>query len=91
MKFSHSGAALALGATALAHPSTTVNQGPAKVAAACDADVTLDASTNVFKKYTLHANDFYRSEVEAAVKNISDSSLAAQAAKVADVGSFLWV
>jgi cellulose 1,4-beta-cellobiosidase len=61
------------------------------VAAGCSSAVTLDASTNVFKKYTLHANSFYRSEVEKAVEGMSDESLAAAAAQVADVGSFLWM
>ncbi|KAK7951640.1 uncharacterized protein PG986_007368 [Apiospora aurea] len=60
-------------------------------AAACSSAVKLDASTNVWKNYKLHANTFYRSEVEKAVEAISDSSLKAQAAKVADVGSFLWI
>ncbi|KAK8089275.1 hypothetical protein PG997_004236 [Apiospora hydei] len=60
-------------------------------AAACSSAVNLDASTNVWKNYKLHANTFYRSEVEKAVEAISDSSLKAQAAKVADVGSFLWI
>ncbi|KAK8124571.1 Exoglucanase 3 [Apiospora kogelbergensis] len=60
-------------------------------AAACTSAVKLDASTNVWKNYKLHANTFYRSEVEKAVEAITDSSLKAQAAKVADVGSFLWI
>ncbi|KAK3402024.1 exoglucanase 3 precursor [Sordaria brevicollis] len=91
MKFSNS-AALAFAATALAAPSTPTSQEKPRAAqAGCSSAVTLDASTNVFKKYTLHANKFYRTEVEAAVQAISDSSLAAKAAKVADVGSFLWL
>lgn len=79
--------ALVFAASALAAPPLSSRQD----AAGCDADVTLDASTNVFKKYTLHANTFYRQEVEAAVQSMTDSSLAAAAAKVADVGSFLWL
>jgi cellulose 1,4-beta-cellobiosidase len=89
MKFSQS-AALAFAATALAAPSPTTKEQP-RQAAGCASAVTLDASTNVWKKYTLHANSFYRKEVEAAVEQISDSSLAAAAKKVADVGSFLWL
>jgi len=88
MKFSQS-VLLAFAASAAAAPSSTSNQ-PVK-RAACASAVTLDASTNVFKKYTLHPNNFYRKEVEEAVKQISDPSLAAAAAKVADVGSFLWL
>lgn len=91
MKFSNS-AALAFAATAIAAPSTPTSQDkPRAIQAGCASAVTLDASTNVWKKYTLHANKFYRTEVEAAVQAISDSSLASQAAKVADVGSFLWL
>jgi len=62
-----------------------------KAAAACTSAVKLDASTNVWTKYKLHPNSFYREEVNAAVQAISDSSLKASAAKVADVGSFLWL
>lgn len=59
--------------------------------AGCTSPVTLDAKTNVFATHTLHPNSFYRSEVNAAVGNLSDKSLAAAAAKVADVGTFLWL
>ncbi|GAP83087.1 putative exoglucanase 3 precursor [Rosellinia necatrix] len=81
-------AAAILAAGALAAPS---EKAPRKAAAACSSAVTLDASTNVFAKYKLHANTFYRGEVEKAAAAISDSSLKASAAKVADVGSFLWL
>ncbi|KAK4466529.1 exoglucanase 3 precursor [Cladorrhinum samala] len=90
MKFSTS-ATLAFAATAVAAPSSTSKEQPSKRQAACSSAVTLDASTNIWKKYTLHANNFYRTEVEAAVGQLSDSSLASKAAKVADVGSFLWL
>ncbi|GAB1316276.1 1,4-beta-D-glucan cellobiohydrolase cel6c [Madurella fahalii] len=89
MKFSQS-AALAFAATAIAAPSPTTPQKP-RQASGCASAVTLNAQTNVFKQYTLHANSFYRSEIEAAVQSMTDSALAAQAAKVADVGSFLWL
>jgi cellulose 1,4-beta-cellobiosidase len=89
MKFSQS-AVLAFAATAIAAPSATTPQKP-RQAAACASAVTLDASTNVWKKYTLHPNNFYRKEVEDAVAQMSDSSLAAKAKKLADVGSFLWL
>jgi len=92
MKFQHS-ALLALAATAMgaASPSPKAEEPRSVKAAGCSSAVSLDASTNVFKKYTLHPNIFYRKEVEAAVKNMKDSSLASAAAKVADVGSFLWM
>ena len=79
-----SAAVLALATAAHALPSRVAKR-------ACDSAVTLDASTNVFQSYTLHANSFYRGEVEAAIENLSDPSLADAAAKVADVGSFLWL
>jgi cellulose 1,4-beta-cellobiosidase len=90
MKFSQS-AILAFAASALAAPSSTTKEQPAKRASGCSSAVTLDAITNIWKKYTLHANRFYRKEVEAAVESMTDSSLAAAAKKVADVGSFLWL
>ncbi|RWA05470.1 hypothetical protein EKO27_g9634 [Xylaria grammica] len=81
-------ATILLAAGALAAPS---EKAPRKSAAACSSAVTLDASTNVWSKYKLHPNSFFRQEVEKAVEAISDSSLKASAAKVADVGSFLWL
>lgn len=91
MRFSASAVA-AFAATALAAPSTpTTENVPRQASAGCAAAVTLDATTNVFSKYKLHANSFYRKEVTAAVANLTDKSLAAAAAKVADVGTFLWM
>jgi len=94
MKFSRS-ATLAFAATAVAapQPSKTENGKRASGAppGACSTAVRLDGSSNAFAKYTLHANSFYRAEVEAAVASMSDSSLAEKAKKVADVGSFLWL
>lgn len=90
MRFSTS-AVLAFTSTALAAPSSTIQDEPRAAAAACSAAVTLDATTNVFSKYTLHPNKYYRDEVNAAVANLSDQSLATAAKKVADVGTFLWM
>jgi cellulose 1,4-beta-cellobiosidase len=81
----------AFAAGALAAPPTPVKNTPRGTAAACASAVTLDASTNVWTKYKLHANTYYRAEVMAAVGNLSDTSLTAAATKVADVGSFLWM
>ncbi|KAI0383235.1 glycoside hydrolase family 6 protein [Hypomontagnella monticulosa] len=81
----------ALAAGAMAAPSNTTPREASKAAAACSSAVTLDASTNVFKKYKLHANTFYREEVKKAVEQMTDASLKTAAAKVADVGSFLWL
>ena len=90
MKIS-SAALVALATTAIAAPSSTHQEKPRQAGSACSSAVSLDAKTNVWKKYTLHPNVFYRKEVEAAAEAISDSSLKAQALKVADVGSFLWM
>ncbi|ORY64975.1 1, 4-beta cellobiohydrolase [Pseudomassariella vexata] len=87
MKVTYTIAALA--GSALAAPKA--EKSPRAPAAACSSAVTLDASTNVWQNYKLHANPFYRDEVNKAVDAISDSSLKASAAKVADVGSFLWI
>ncbi|KAL1597256.1 1,4-beta-D-glucan cellobiohydrolase cel6c [Paraconiothyrium brasiliense] len=76
---------LALATLAAALPSQKVNKR------ACDSAVKLSGTENVFKSYTLHPNSFYKAEVAAAVKNLSDQSLATAAAKVGDVGSFLWL
>ncbi|KAI0206717.1 1, 4-beta cellobiohydrolase [Astrocystis sublimbata] len=73
---------------ALAAPSHKTARKPA---AACSSAVKLDASTNVWKNYKLHPNAFFRGEVEKAVESMTDASLKEQAAKVADVGSFLWL
>ncbi|KAK7183336.1 1,4-beta-D-glucan cellobiohydrolase cel6c [Paraphaeosphaeria sporulosa] len=76
---------LALATLASALPSQSVNKR------ACTSAVKLSGSENVFKSYTLHANSFYKAEVAEAVKNLSDKSLATAAAKVGNVGSFLWL
>src|SRR3954469_21736911 len=89
MKFSQS-TLLWLAATAAAAPSKTSKESPRAVAAACSSAVTLDASTNIWKKYKLHANNFYRAEIEEAVKTM-DESTAAKAKTVADIGTFLWL
>ena len=75
---------LALATIAAALPSPVTKR-------ACDAAVKLSGTENVFKTKTLHANSFYKAEVEAAVKQLTDQSLASAAAKVGDVGSFLWL
>lgn len=91
MKFS-TAAILAFANIALAAPSVpTTNNAPRQAPGACDAAVTLDPAVNPFASYKLHANSFYRAEVEAAVANLTDKTLATAAAKVADIGTFLWL
>ena len=88
MKLTASVAALA--ATASALPSKTHNELPRQAGSACSSAVSLDAKTNVWQKYTLHANSFYRKEVEDAAATMS-GTLKEKALKVADVGSFVWL
>ncbi|OTB08972.1 glycoside hydrolase family 6 protein [Hypoxylon sp. CI-4A] len=89
MKVTASVAALAAGAVAA--PSNVASRAPNKAASAKAAAVSLDASTNPFATYKLAANTFYRDEVNKAIEAITDESLKTSAAKVADVGSFLWL
>ncbi|KAF9267764.1 glycoside hydrolase family 6 protein [Marasmius fiardii PR-910] len=62
---------------------------PLEARAPCTSPVTL--SGNPFQDRTLYANDHYGDSVRAAVDRISDTTLKTQAAKVADVGTFLWL
>ncbi|KAF6823812.1 exoglucanase 3 precursor [Colletotrichum plurivorum] len=75
---------------AFAAPSTTLKDHSRQAVAACSSAVSLDAKTNVFQKYALHANSFYRAEIEAAAANMQ-GTLKQQALRVADVGSFVWI
>ncbi len=76
----------ALAATAAAGPTSRRQE-----AGGCDAAVTLDASTNVWQNYKLHANNFYRSEIEEAAAATTDAALKEKMLKVADIGTFVWV
>ena len=76
---------------ALAAPAPVVTPAPEPRAAnaACASAVTL--SGNPFASRKIYANKEYSKEVISAASAISDSSLAAKAKKVADVGTFLWM
>lgn len=78
---------MAFAAGALGAPQSMLNrrQSPG----GCDAPVELDASTNVWTDYTLHANSFYRAEVEAAAAEM-EGEAAEAALRVADIGTFMW-
>jgi cellulose 1,4-beta-cellobiosidase len=56
----------------------------------CSSAVKLDAKTNIWKSYKLHANSFYRSETEAAAEQMSNGDSEA-ALRVGDIGTFLWL
>ena len=83
---------VALAALATAAPTETEKQA-AKIAprAACTTAVKLAAGSNPFSGKKFYANEYYAGEVAAAVEQISDPDLAAKAAKVGQVGSFLWM
>jgi cellulose 1,4-beta-cellobiosidase len=77
------------GASAAPTPS---EEGPItarQASGACTSPVTL--SGNPFAGRSIYANKFYASEVNAAVALITDSTLKAKAAKVANIGTFLWL
>lgn len=80
---------MAFAAGAIGAPQSSIRNMRRQSPGPCTAPVTLDASTNIWTDYTLHANSFYRSEVEAAAENMTGE--AAQAAlRVGDIGTFLW-
>lgn len=73
-----------LGATAaFASPAAPLNKR------ACTSPVTL--SGNPFTSRTLYANSRYASEVSAAANAITNATLKAQALRVGQVGTFLWL
>jgi len=84
MKLTVSSVIALLAASAFAAPRP--QQG-----AACTSPVNLSGTANPFLTRELWANPYYAEEVHAAAERISDPSLKAQALKVADVGSFLWI
>lgn len=80
----------AFAAGAMGAPSSTIETLRRQAPGACASAVTLDASTNVWTDYALHANSFYRAEVEAAAAEMTGAMQTA-ALKVADIGTFLWL
>jgi len=83
---------LALAALATAAPTETEREA-AKVVprAACSTAVKLAAGSNPFSGRTFYANDYYASEITTAMASVTDASVKAQASKVAQVGTFLWI
>lgn len=77
--------AFAAGAIGAPQPKVEPRQSPG----GCSSAVKLNAKTNVWSSYKLHANSFYRAEVEAAAEQLSGTAKE-QALKVAEVGTFLW-
>ncbi|KAI1371834.1 glycoside hydrolase family 6 protein [Hypoxylon crocopeplum] len=61
------------------------------ILSSCSTPAVLDAETNVWETHTLHPNIYYRNEVEQAIEAIKDVELRQRAAKVADIGTFIWM
>lgn len=61
------------------------------IVGACSIPAVLDARTNVWEDHILYPTSDYRNEVEQAVKAIDDAQLREKAAKVANVGTFMWM
>jgi len=79
---------ISLAALLLARRSTT---SPLRPGSGCAADVVLDATTNIWKNYTLYPTNDYRAKVQSSVERIQDAEMKQKAMKVADVGTFLWL
>jgi cellulose 1,4-beta-cellobiosidase len=77
--------AFAAGAIGAPQPAVESRQAPG----GCSSAVKLDAKTNIWTNYKLHANSFYRAEVEAAAEKLTGSAKEA-ALRVAEIGTFLW-
>lgn len=82
-------ASAASGVLAAPSPVITARAEVAAAAAACATPVTL--SGNPFASRKIYANKFYSSEVISAASAMSDPALATAAAKVADIGTFMWM
>ncbi|KEY66721.1 hypothetical protein S7711_06769 [Stachybotrys chartarum IBT 7711] len=80
---------IAFAAGAIGAPASTIANIPRQAPGACASPVRLDATTNVWREYTLHPNSFYRAEVEAAAEQMQGAEREA-ALRVADIGTFLW-
>lgn len=78
--------AFAAGAIGAPQGNILLRQAPGS----CTTPVKIDAKTNVWDTYKLHANGFYRAEVQAAAAGMTGAAKEA-ALRIADVGTFLWV
>jgi cellulose 1,4-beta-cellobiosidase len=84
MKYAYSLAAFA--AMVAAIPAPLPN--PVERAAAA---VTIAPGSNIFSGRTIHANKYYASEISTAMASVTDATVLAAAAKIAKVGTFLWM
>ncbi|CAE6490138.1 unnamed protein product, partial [Rhizoctonia solani] len=78
-------------ATVTSATSATATVTASGTTSAVTPTSTVGPSDNPYTSdYTVWLSPFYAAEVAAAVKNISDSSVAAKAAKVANIPTFTW-
>ncbi|QRW00057.1 glycoside hydrolase family 6 protein [Ceratobasidium sp. AG-Ba] len=71
--------------------TVSVTSGTASATSVPPPTSTVGPSDNPYSSdYTVWLSPYYAAEVAAAVKNISDSTLAAKAAKVANIPTFTW-
>nr|VWO94836.1 Beta-xylanase (EC [Ganoderma boninense] len=77
-------------------PATTSAPGSTSVPSSTStsggsAPSTTPAAGNPFVGYTAYLSPYYAAEIQAAAANVSDSSLAAKAASVANIPTFTWL
>jgi cellulose 1,4-beta-cellobiosidase len=77
-------------ASGLSLPANISTGTPTMALNACPA-VSLDATTNVWKSYTLHPNSLYRAKIKAASEIITDLTLKKKALEITGVGTFVWM
>ncbi|TBU35662.1 cellobiohydrolaseII [Dichomitus squalens] len=74
-------------------PSSTVSSTtrPTSTSSGGSAPSTTPAAGNPFVGYTPYLSPYYAAEVQAAAANITDATLAAKAASVANIPTFTWL
>ncbi|KAG9128516.1 hypothetical protein FRC07_005883 [Ceratobasidium sp. 392] len=68
--------------------STTTHTGTATSTSSAPVSTSTD---NPYTGYTVYLSPYYASEIKSAVATIKDSTLAAKAAKVANIPTFTWL
>ncbi|KAF2652533.1 glycoside hydrolase family 6 protein [Lophiostoma macrostomum CBS 122681] len=91
MKFSPAATFLLTGtyiaaAIGVPYEATVLDRG---VNVACERPVVLNASTNIWKSYSLHPDAIYQNLLQTATTSITDADLKQKALKLASVGTFV--
>jgi len=80
------------GSAAVTTSTSSPTGGGSITTSAAPPTSTVGPSDNPYTSdYTIWLSPFYAQEVAAAVKNISDATIAAKAAKVANIPTFTWL